>query len=93
MKEIQIGKVHYLCMLSIMKKTMDLVELAMDKRTKQWKYVRSQLFDFFYEEIEKELKYFTDNKLIKKCDCGANLRQGFKKCPKCGGSGYCNYET
>jgi len=93
MKEIQIAKEVYLRCLSIMKKTLDLVELAMDKRTKQWKYVRSQIFNYFYEELEKEFKYLSDNKLIKKCECSANLRKGFRNCPKCGGSGYCNNET
>jgi len=90
MKTIQIASEIYLRSLTIMKKVMDLVELAMDKRTKQWKYVRSQIFDYFYEELEKEFKTLLNNKVLQKCDCGANLRRGFKSCPKCSGSGYCN---
>jgi len=90
MKQIQISKIIYTYNLKIMKKTLDLVELAMDKRTKQWKYVRSQIFDYFYEELEKEFKYLMDNKTIQKCECGTNLRKGYSNCPKCGGSGYCN---
>lgn len=87
---MQIAREIYLSNLKVMKKVLDLVELAMDKRTKQWKYVRSQIFNFFYDELKSNFNTLADVKIIKKCDCGANLRQGFKQCPKCGGSGYCN---
>jgi len=92
MEKIQIAREIYLASVKIMKKILDLLGFKMDKRTSDFKYAKSQVMDYFYEELRKEFKTLVDKKIIKKCPCGTNLRKGFKKCI-CGGSGYINFNT
>ena len=90
MKELQIAREIYLKAMETMKKTLDLIEFKFDKRTKEFKYFKSQIMENTYENLRKLFKYFEDNKMIEKCPKNHNLRQGWKNCD-CGGSGYINF--
>lgn len=59
----------------------------MDRRTKDFLYAKSQIMDYFYDNLKKIFKELEDNKIIKKCDCCHSLRKGWTNCD-CGGSGY-----
>ena len=86
---MQIAREIYQKALDTMKKTLDLIEFKFDKRTKEFKYFKSQLMDTTYENLRKLFKTLADAKIIEKCPCGTNVRKGFKRCD-CGGSGYIN---
>jgi len=91
MKKVQLAKEIYLKNLDIMKKVLDLISFKMDRRTKDFQYARSQIMDFFYNNLRKLFKSLEDDKIIQKCPKNHNLRQGYKDCD-CGGSGYINYK-
>ncbi len=76
--------------MSTMKKTLDLVAYRIDKRTSHYKFAKSQIMNYTYENLRKLFKTLEDSKIIKKCDCGTTLRKGYKQCI-CGGSGFINY--
>jgi len=89
MQKIQLAREIYLKNLDIMKKTLDLLSFKFDCRTKEFKYFKSQVMDFTYNNLKKLFKHLESNKIIKKCSCGTNVRRGYSSC-KCGGSGYIN---
>ncbi len=88
---MQLAKNIYLEELSIMKKILDLAEFKFDKRTKEYKYFKSQIMDATYNGLKKLFKKLEEEKISKKCPCGTNVRKGYKKC-SCGGSGYVNFK-
>jgi len=85
----QIARIIFLKSLDTMKKTLNLIEFGMDMRTNKYKYAKSQIMDFTYDNLTKLFKQLVDLKIIKKCKCGTNLRKGYRKC-ECGGSGFVN---
>ena len=87
--KIQIARAIYLGQLAIMKKILDLAEFKFDKRTKEYKYFKSQIMDATYEGLKKLFKKFEEEKIIEKSSCGTNVRKGYRKC-LCGGSGFIN---
>jgi len=87
MQKNHISKIIYLKSLNTMKKTLDLLGFKMDRRTKDFSYAKSQIMDYFYENLRKIFKEMEDNKILKKCSCGHSLRKGWTDC-KCGGSGF-----
>jgi len=89
MQLIQIARNIYLEELSIMKKILDLMAFKLDQRTKEFKYVKAQVMDATYNGLKRLYRKLEENKIIKKCPCGTNVRKGFKRC-ECGGSGYIN---
>lgn len=89
--KIQVARTIYLSQLSIMKKLLDLMAFKMDRRTKDFLYVKSQIMDYNYEGLNKLFKKLEEENLIKRCPCRTNVRKGFRKC-SCGGSGFINTE-
>ncbi len=90
MTQIQIAREIFLKSLDTMKKILDLASFGFDCRTKQFKYFRSQVMEVTYTNLKKLFENLEDNKTIEKCSCKARLRQGYKQCPDCGGSGFRN---
>jgi len=87
--KIQIAAQIFLACLSIMKKILTLSEFKLGKSSKEYKYFREQVFDYFYKELKKLFKYLEKNEIIKPCSCQTSLRRGYKECI-CKGSGYRN---
>jgi len=87
--KIQVAKNIYLQTLDTMKKVLDLIGFKMDKRTADFKYAKSQVMDYFYNNLNKLFKKLEQEGLIKKSNCGHSVRGGYKNC-SCGGSGYTN---
>lgn len=87
--KIQIARTTYLEQLSTMKKILDLASFKFDKRTSEFKFFKSQIMDATYNGMKKLFKKLEQEKIIKKCSCGTNVRKGYKKC-ECGGSGFVN---
>ena len=90
-KNNQIARTIYLSTLDTAKKVLDLIGFKLDKRTKDFAYARSQVFDYFYNNLNKLFRQLEKNGLIQKSKCGHSARGGYKNCP-CGGSGYINAE-
>ena len=88
---IQFARAIYLGQLAVMKKILDLAEFKFDKRTKEYKYFKSQIMDATYNGLKKLFEKLEEEKIIEKCSCGTNVRKGFRKC-ECGGSGFVNIE-
>jgi len=89
---IQISKSIFLVSLSILKKVLSLLAFKLGEDSKDYKYMREQIFDYFYREIKKLFKTLETNKILKRCSCQTSLRKGYTDC-ECGGSGYTNFET
>lgn len=89
--KIQLAKAIYLEQLAVMKKLLDLLSFKMDNRTKEFKYAKSQVMDYFYNGLKKLFKKLEEENIIEKCKCGTNVRKGYKQCV-CGGSGFVNKE-
>ena len=67
---LQIAREIYLKQLDTMKKVLDLIAFKMDKRTNDFKYARSQVMNYTYENLKKLFKHLIDEKIIEKCECG-----------------------
>ena len=76
-----------------MKQILDLIAFKVDKKSEDYMYYRKEIMDYFYKGLQKLFKTMEKNHLIEICECKANLRQGFKKCPKCSGAGFKNKES
>ena len=87
--KIQVAKKIYLEQLAVMKKLLDLMAFKLDQRTSDFKYMKSQIMDYFYNGLKKLFKELENEGIITKCSCGTNVRKGYKRC-KCGGSGFIN---
>lgn len=87
--KIQIARSIYLGQLTVMKKLLDLMAFKMDRRTKDFEYIKSQIMDYTYDGLNKLFKKLEEDKIIEKCSCKHSLRKGYSKC-KCGGSGFIN---
>lgn len=91
MKNKQIARNIYLSTLDTAKKVLDLLGFKLDKRTKDFSYARSQVFDYFYNNLKKLFIQLEKDGLIQKSKCGHSVRGGYKAC-SCGGSGFVNVE-
>ena len=87
--QIQLAGQIFLMNLSILKKTLDLLEFKYGKESDSFKFMKKQTFDFFYNEMKKLFKKLEEDGLIKKCPNKCNMRQGYQECI-CKGSGYLN---
>lgn len=88
--KIQIAKLIFLSNLAIMKKILDLGKFKLGKDADDYKYFKKQTMDYFYKGLKELFKELDSYKIITRCECKANLRKGYSKCPLCGGSGYKN---
>jgi hypothetical protein len=73
-----------------MKSILSLAEFKLGKNTTDYKYFKKEVMDYFYNGLSKFFENLEKKGHVKRCDCGAKLRQGYNPCPKCGGSGYTN---
>jgi len=90
MNKLQIAREIFLSNLSIMKSTLSLLEFKLGKNSEDYLYAKQQIMDYTYRNLLKLFKQLEEHKIIERCSCGANLKKGYKVCPLCGGSGFCN---
>lgn len=88
--KIQIASTIYLTQLNTIKKILDLLQLKFGKESEEFKYLKKQLFDYFYNDIKKLFAKLESEKIIQKCPAKCGVRQGYTKCEHCNGSGYTN---
>lgn len=88
---VNLSKSIFLMQLDIMKSVLKLMEFRFGGREGEpYKYVKEQIMNFFYEGLKKFFQNGIKNGTFERCSCQSNLRQGFKKCEFCGGSGFCD---
>ena len=89
--KIDIAKEIYLSHLTTIKRILDLIEFREGKDSEKFKYLKKQLFDYFYTDIKKLFKKLEAEKIIKRCPKNCSIRNGYTTCI-CNGSGYVNFE-
>lgn len=85
----QLAKEIFLSNLSSMKSILKILEFKYGKENYDYIYLKEQIMKHTYDSMKKLFKLMEERKILIRCECKANLRQGFKKC-LCGGSGYRN---
>lgn len=90
MPKIQIAKQIFLSNLQTMKSTLNLIAFKVDKKSEIYTYYKQEIMSYTYRNLKKLFKQLEENNIIQRCECKANLKQGYKTCPSCGGSGFCN---
>lgn len=87
---MQIAKEIFLMSLSSMKKILDLGKYKLGKDNEDFIFYKQQVMEITYSNLKRLFKKMTEEKLIERCSCGAQLRKGYKPCPECNGCGFCN---
>ena len=91
MPKIQLASLIYLEQLSVMKKILDLVSFKLGKESDDFKYIRQEIMNHTYNNLQKLFKKLEEEKIIRRCDKKCSIRQGYTDCI-CKGSGYINNE-
>lgn len=86
-----LAKEIFALQLGIMKNILKLGEFKFGgKDSDQFKYFKESVMNYVYDGTKKFFIQGVSNGVFEKCDCGGNLRRGWKDCPKCAGSGFCD---
>jgi len=86
--EANIIKELYWENLTIMKKILSLYEYKAGRDSEEYLFFKKEVMEYFYGELNKFYKNLEKQGEVEKCSCKANLRQGYRPCDDCGGSGY-----
>ena len=92
-QKLQIAREIFLSEMDSMKKILDLIAFKVNKKSEDYMYYKKEVMSYTYSNLKKLFKLMEKENLIEICECKANLRQGFKKCPKCSGAGFKNKES
>lgn len=85
---MNIARELFLLNLEIMKKCLSLAEFKLGKKSEDYKYMKKEIMNFFYQGIQKLFKKMVKANILQICNCGAKIRQGYSSCKLCGGSGF-----
>ena len=87
----QIAKAIYLRNMAAMKEVLKLGEVQLGGRDDpHYQYFKKVVMDQFYLPMIDLFQSLAERGLLERCKCGTIVRKGWKPCPSCGGSGYCN---
>lgn len=93
-KDGQLAKAIYLRHMSGMKEILNLGEIKFGSRNSDpYKYFKKVVMDAFYTSMLDVFEAYEREGLIKPCSCGTTIRDGYKPCPLCNGSGYQNTDA
>lgn len=88
--KVQIAKEIFLFCLSTMKAILCLLEFKLGKNTDDYKFLKGQVMDAFYNGLLVLYKKLENDNILEQCPCGARIRLGYQKCDNCSGCGYKN---
>jgi len=88
--KIKLASVIFLDQLSVMKKTLDLIKFKLGKDNEDFKYIKQEIMNYTYNNLQKLFKKLEEESIIEKCSCKFSIRNGYSSCPDCSGSGYKN---
>ena len=74
--------------LTIMKDCLNLAEYTMSRESVAFRSFRKQTMMFFYNEMRQFFSKMVVAGKIEQCECGADVKDGYTSCEKCGGCGY-----
>lgn len=88
--DFNFSKAVFESQLGTMKNILKLMEFKFGGRdSEQYKYIKEQVMNYFYEAMKKFFLNGVDNGMFEKCSCGLNIRHGWQKeCNFCAGSGF-----
>lgn len=90
----QLAKAIYLKQMSAMKAILNLGEMNFGGRNdNRYKLYKKIVMDEFYNAMGDLFSAMELEGILVKCPCGASIRQGYKPCERCNGSGHCNSES
>ena len=90
----QIAKAIYLRHMSGMKEILNLGEIKFGNRNSDpYKYFKKVVMDSFYTAMLDVFESYEREGLIQECGCGTTIRDGYKSCPDCSGSGWSNTDA
>lgn len=89
----QLAKAIYLRNMAGMKEILNMGEFRIGNReSKEYKFFKKVVMDEFYNAMTDLFSKLEEKGILMKCTCGTGIRQGYKTCGKCSGSGHCNTE-
>lgn len=87
----QLAKAIYLRHMAAMKELLNLGEIKFgDRASSAYKLYKKVVMDEFYNAMSDVFDALDAAGLLQKCPCGTTIRQGYRPCDKCNGSGRCN---
>lgn len=88
---MQIAKQIYVDMMAAMKELLSNEERRIGSREDpNYKYYKKLVMDKFYTSMINSFSELEKAGILEKCSCGTNIRNGYKKCEFCSGSGWRN---
>lgn len=89
----QLAKAIYLKSMAAMKELLVAEERRLGTRDSEpFRYYKKMVMDQFYGYMTDLFGALEHDGLLVRCECQANIRQGYKPCPKCNGCGHRNSE-
>jgi hypothetical protein len=89
----QFPKTVYLRTMFAMKKILDMGQFKIgSSESKEFKYFKKVVMDELYNSMQEVFEAMEKRDLVQKCECGTSIRNGYKPCEKCNGSGFRNTE-
>ena len=85
---MSIAREIFLLNLDIMKKCLSLAEFKLGKKSEDYKYMKKEIMNYFYNGIKKFFKKLVKEEIFEVCACGAKIRKGYSPCKLCGGCGF-----
>jgi len=89
---MQLARSIFLEGLDTMKKILDLGEYQMKRESKAFKFYKKEVMKYTYTNLKKLFEKMKSEKVLQKCKCNADLKNGYTDCKKCNGAGYVNLE-
>jgi hypothetical protein len=86
--KMNLAKSIFEMQLAIMKRILKLGEFKFGKDSDQFRFYKEETMNAVYENSKKLFQQGVSEGVFEKCDCGANLRHGWKSCESCCGSGF-----
>jgi hypothetical protein len=89
----QVAKAIFLREITGMKNILNMGEFRIGNRnSSEFKYFRKVVMDEYYQAMIDLFTKLQTKGVLKKCQCNADIREGYDACPLCNGAGWCNTE-
>lgn len=75
-------------LLGLMKDVLQLGEYKLGQSSGEYRFYKSTVMDATWKSTRKLMRKWQAAGLVRPCECGHNMRNGWASCPHCGGCGY-----
>lgn len=91
MQDGQIAKAMCFKQKEAMKEILNLGEFKMGGRSSpEYKFFRKVVMDQFYNSLLDIFETLVEKDVLQRCECLADIRDGYTECFECNGAGYKN---